>query len=126
MIETWRGLVVVMTGSALGGGARWLIQRASTNALTTPLPLGTIAINIVGSFLLTFVAQWPGLAATTRLFLTTGLLGGFTTYSSFNHETVTLVQDGHGGLAVLNVVVTVGCCLLGGALAVVAGRTAFH
>ena len=121
-MDTARGLIVVMTGSALGGGARFLLQQAATRTFSTALPVGTIAINVVGSFLLVLVLQVPSLSSTTRLFLTTGVLGGFTTYSSFNFETIALVQDGHTGLAVANVAITLVACLFGGLCAVGLGR----
>jgi len=121
-MDTARGLIVVMLGSALGGGARWLAQQWATRTFVTLLPVGTIAINIIGSFVLVLVLQAPSLSSTTRLFLTTGVLGGFTTYSSFNAETILLLQDGHAGHAIGNVVVTVVACLVAGGVAVALGR----
>jgi CrcB protein len=78
-------------------------------------------VNVLGSFLiavLMFVGtETTAMPATTRVVLTTGVLGGFTTYSSFSYETMKLLQEGAPGLAFVNVALTVlgclGACLLG-------------
>jgi CrcB protein len=81
-------------------------------------PLGTLAVNLAGSFLISLVMAWGagrgGLADGPRLFLVTGVLGGFTTYSSFNFETLRLVQSGAPGLAVLNLGLTLAGCFVAG------------
>jgi CrcB protein len=89
-------------------------------------PYGTISINTLGSLLIALImglslrTQWvhPDL----RLFLTTGIMGGFTTYSTFNYETLALAQQGAWGLAAANVGVTVVLCLGGGVLGLLLAR----
>lgn len=89
----------------LGGGAgavlRWLL------AAQFDSPWGVVICNIIGSFLLAVLAH-PGLGASPelRLALGTGLLGGFTTYSTFNLDTLQALQQGQPTTALLNVVVT--------------------
>ena len=89
---------LVALGGALGSVARWglsgLVQRASGSAL----PLGTFAVNAVGSLAIGMLGalalQRSLVAPHARLFLITGLLGGFTTFSALSYETVALLRDG--------------------------------
>ena len=75
-------------------------------------------MNVIGSFLasvlMVLALERSALSPDLRLILVTGVLGGFTTYSSFNYETLHLAQSGAGGLAVVNVAVTLIACLAGG------------
>jgi len=90
-------------------------------------PYGTLIVNVLGCFLMTFlmelslhIANFPtGL----RLALTTGFLGGLTTYSSFNFESTTLWVDGHLLKTVLNVSITLVACAIAGVLGLVLART---
>jgi CrcB protein len=82
-------------------------------------PWGTLAINAIGSFALgaimhvALATRW--IAPTLRIALTTGVMGGFTTYSTFNYETLELFRSGSPALAAANVTATVIVCLLAGA-----------
>ena len=96
----------------------WLgavVQPASPHAA---FPLGTIVVNVIGCFAMGAVVQViearGALDPHTRAFVLVGVLGGFTTYSSFNYETLHLAQSGSGGLAVANVALTLVTCLLAG------------
>lgn len=117
-------LLWVCLGSALGGGARYLLSGWTLKLLGASFPYGTLAVNVTGSFLVGGVmfagAEAGALPPTVRLALATGVLGGFTTYSTFSYETVQYLHEGAWGLALLNVAVTVaGClvaCLLGWAV----------
>jgi CrcB protein len=112
-------LLCVCVGSALGGGARYLLIQAALALLGTGFPYGTLAVNTLGSFLLGMLAELGArgapLAPGLRLFLGAGVLGGFTTYSSFNQETLQLAAQS-GPLALLNAAITLIGCLLAGAL----------
>ena len=81
-------------------------------------PYGTIAVNILGSFLIaaiTYAAAATDIVSPTlRMVLTTGFLGGFTTYSAFNNETLVYLQQSLWGRALANVAVTVVACLISG------------
>jgi len=86
--------------------------------LGATFPYATLAVNLIGSFIISGVmylgTDAPLLAPATRVVLVSGVLGGFTTYSSFNYETLRLLQTGAWGMAALNVVVTLlGCALAG-------------
>jgi CrcB protein len=88
-------------------------------------PFGTLAVNVVGSFLLAGLmcigTETTVMPPTLRLALTTGVMGGFTTYSTFSYETMKLLQSGAWAIGCLNVLSTIfGClaaCMLGWALA---------
>jgi fluoride exporter len=116
-------LLIVCLGGALGSGARYLVATWAAAAYGPRFPHGTLIVNVVGSFLLAVVTSLATLTAgvppTLRLFLGAGILGGFTTYSSFNWETIALAQEGALGLAALNLGLTVGLCLLAGLAGVV-------
>jgi CrcB protein len=116
-VNAW---LAVALGSALGGVARHGIARLWP-MVPGAWPVATMSVNIVGSFaiglLAAFMARDSG--ETARLFWMTGVLGGFTTYSAFALETVTLASAGAAGRAALYVAATVALCLV----AAVAGRT---
>jgi CrcB protein len=99
--------LVVLTGAGLGGLARyvagtWIMQKYGGR-----FPLGTIVINITGSFLIgvlmTLLTERWHLHANWRLFLVVGVLGGYTTFSSFEYETYQLVLDGARWMGLLYV-----------------------
>jgi CrcB protein len=118
--------LLVCVGGAIGTGARYLVATAAPHLLGTRFPYGTLAVNALGSFLLGAIMH-IGLATTLisptlRLVLATGVLGGFTTYSTFNYETLELLRAGALWLAGLNVVTTLVLCLLAGAMGVTAAR----
>jgi CrcB protein len=102
-------LLWVMLAGGLGSGARYLTGQWAIAALGPSFPYGTLIVNVAGCFVLGAVVQlassgnWsPELRAAIAI----GFLGGFTTYSSFNQETLTLMSSGAGATAMLNVVLT--------------------
>lgn len=110
----------------MGSTARYLVQELAVRLFGPLFPWGTLAVNLVGSFALgaaMFAAlatpPWP---TSLRLAIAAGVLGGFTTYSSFNYETVALMQGGENGLAAVYLFATVGGCLLAGFLGHLAAR----
>ena len=113
-------------GGALGSIVHYNLDGWLHRHLGTAFPYGTFAVNVVGSFLLVLLMH-VGLRTElippiARIALATGVLGGFTTYSTFNYETLRYFQDGVWGMGVLNVVVTVVGCLIAGFLGWAAGR----
>lgn len=107
--------LVICLGGAIGAGLRYLTSGLAARWLGADFPYGTLIVNIVGSFLIGLIQQ-IGIASllipdTTRLFLTVGIMGGLTTYSSFSYETVRLAQMGAWGEAWVNVLVTTAVCL---------------
>jgi CrcB protein len=118
-------LFVCLSG-AFGTAMRYLIG-VSVQAWYGPdFPIGTLIVNLIGSFLISmlmYLAVDRGLMATpTRIVIATGVMGGFTTYSSFNFETLRLWQQGHLGLGFLNLGLTVVGCLAMGGLGLLTGR----
>lgn len=111
--------IAVATGGALGSVARFWLTGAMT-ALTGPrFPWGTLLINVIGSFVIGLVA---GLSLTPdrvalhpdlRIFLMTGVCGGFTTFSAFSLQTLELIQTGDAGPALFYAVASVVLCLAG-------------
>ncbi len=119
-------LLWICVGGAAGTAARYLLTNWSASSLGTRFPYGTLAVNIIGSFVIG-VLMHLGLTTstfspTTRMALTTGVMGGFTTYSTFSFETVSYLQQGAWWLASLNVLLTTMGCLLACALGIAVGR----
>jgi CrcB protein len=111
----------ICLGGAIGTGARYALSGWLLKALGASFPYGTLAVNVLGSFLVGSV-MYAGLEAgmippTLRVALATGVLGGFTTYSSFSYETLRYIQEGAWLVAALNLAATfLGClaaCFLG-------------
>jgi CrcB protein len=119
-------LAWVCLGSAIGGGARYLVSLAALNLLGASFPWGTLAVNVIGSFLISFIMhlalETTLIAPALRIFLTTGVMGGLTTYSTFNFETLGYAAEGDWSRAALNLVATVIACLVAGVLGVSSGR----
>jgi CrcB protein len=119
-------LVWISLGGALGTAARHLLSGWALRAFGAGFPYGTIAVNVLGSFLLCALLH-VGLSTqlmspSLRLALTTGAMGGFTTYSTFSYETLRLYQDGAALQAAAYVALTLVGGLAGGALGFAAGR----
>ena len=97
----------VALGSGLGGVARYLLGGLVQQASRGSFPVGTLVINVSGSFLLgllyRYAADSAAITPEVRTFLTIGFCGGYTTFSTFSYETVRLIEDGEGGRALLYV-----------------------
>jgi len=118
----------ICLGGAAGTGARYLLSGWALQILGTGFPWGTLAVNLLGSFFIGAIMH-AGLTTqlippTLRLALTTGVLGGFTTYSSFNYETLKLFQEGAWRMGFVNVAVMLLGCLAAGAAGLGAARLA--
>jgi CrcB protein len=118
--------LLICLGGAIGTGARYLVAVEAPRILGTGFPYATLTVNVVGSFLLGAIMH-VGLATNLmspelRLMLTTGVMGGFTTYSTFNYETMEYLREGAFGLASLNVAATLLLCLMAGTLGLALGR----
>ena len=111
-------ILLVFVGGGLGSALRYLVSAGLARALGPSFPFGTLCVNLGGCLLMGFVMQLAlstsSLSPSVRLALTTGFLGGLTTYSSFNYDTTKLVETGSASLAAANVVVTLlGCAIAG-------------
>ena len=118
--------VLICLGGALGTGARYLLGGVVARWAGPEFPYGTLLINVLGSFLIGIVQQ-VGLSSlmipeTLRVVLAIGVLGGFTTYSSFSYETIRLLEAGSWAAATAYVVLTTGVCLAGCAAGLSLGR----
>ncbi|MCJ2138775.1 fluoride efflux transporter CrcB [Methylobacterium sp. E-066] len=114
--------LIVILGAGLGGGVRHGINVAVARLLPGfGFPLATLVINVLGSFLMGVLAEGFALRGAAghpaRLFLTTGILGGFTTFSTFSLDAISLYERGEPALAVLYV----GVSVAGGLLGLIAG-----
>ena len=109
-------LVAIAAAGALGTLGRYSISRWAYHALGPHFAYGTLAVNVVGCFLLGFLMQVgmtsEAIPRTLRLALTTGFLGAFTTFSTFGYETVRYVENGTLGLAAANIGANVAVGLL--------------
>lgn len=116
----------ICLGGAAGTGMRYLVSGWVLNALGSGLPYGTFAVNLIGSFLLGALmhvglsTEW--MSPNLRMAVTTGAMGGFTTYSTFSYETMRLLQEGSWGGATANVLATVVICLAASFLGFAVGR----
>ena len=108
----------VALGSALGGAARFFCTGIAAKLFGETFPWGTLLVNVLGSFIIGFFATLTGpdgrmfAGTTTRQFVMTGILGGFTTFSSFSLQTLNLANDGEWLQVGGNVVGSVVLCLV--------------
>jgi fluoride exporter len=108
----------IAVGSALGGVARYWCSDMAARLVGETFPWGTLAVNILGSFVIGFFATLTGpngrleVGLTARQFVTIGLCGGYTTFSSFSAQTLSLMQDGQSFRAGAYIVASVVCCLV--------------
>jgi len=109
-------LLAVAAGGAIGASMRWLLAGAIQRATGSAFPWGTFAVNALGSFLLGFLFVYLIERSTAgellRLMLTVGLLGAFTTFSTYSLESIRLLEQGAYGFAAANVLGQVVVCLL--------------
>ena len=117
----WIGL-----GGALGTLLRYGISLWAPRVFGPSFPAATLTVNLLGSFCIGAIMHvgmtTTMISETTRYALTTGVMGGLTTYSTFNYETVQLVRSGAWAIAALNCTVTFFGCLVAGVLGLVAGK----
>jgi CrcB protein len=108
-------ILAVALGSATGGVARFLLSAWIEQRASGSFPWATLIVNVTGSLLLGFLATWTfetaGVSAEVRALLTTGLCGGYTTFSTFSLETFALAEEGQwprvGAYVALSVVVSI-------------------
>lgn len=116
-----RELLIVSVGSFFGGGLRYAVSKALQAWCASPFPFGTFIVNVLGCLIIGFLSAIPlggWLSPQTKLFLTTGFCGGFTTFSTFMNESYGLAKDGDTLVFTLYIVLS----LAVGMLAVVAGH----
>jgi fluoride exporter len=108
-----QGFVLVFLGAGIGGAMRHGVNIAAARVLGTGFPWGTLAVNVVGGFAMGVLAGWLALKAgetwaqSVRLFVATGILGGFTTFSAFSLDAVLLWERGQTAAVVAYVLASV-------------------
>ena len=103
-------LLAVGVGSFIGGTCRYLLSQFIQTKSTIPFPFATLTVNIIGCLLIGVVfglSTKGGITPEWRLFLATGILGGFTTFSAFSYETVHMLQNGQTSSAMAYVLASV-------------------
>lgn len=110
-------ILVVGSGGFIGAASRYLLAIFINKLYSGSFPISTLVINVLGSFFIGFLTQlfavnYPD-NKNLMLFLTTGVLGGFTTFSTFSLETINLFQNGNTLQAVLNMSLSIAFCLTG-------------
>jgi CrcB protein len=119
-------VLLVALGGALGSIARYLMASRIQTATGWQFPLGTVLVNILGCFLIgilyVLLVARPDPKHELRALLITGVMGGFTTFSSFSLETVTMAMNGNYTGASVNVVISVAACLVGTVLGIALAR----
>lgn len=115
-------LVLVMAGGAIGAGMRYQLGRLALRLAGPGWPWGTFAANVLGGLAMGLLAGWLALRAQgggepVRLFVAVGILGGFTTFSSFSLETMLMIERGDWlpamSYALLSVIASVGALAVG-------------
>ena len=101
-------LLLIGSGGFIGSVLRYLVSgSAQTASQSIAFPYGTLAVNVIGCFLIGFLSELAQsrslFSPDTRAFLIVGILGGFTTFSAFGNETMNLLRDGEQALAMMNV-----------------------
>ena len=123
-------MLLIAFGGAIGSVLRYLTSLAAAHWLGTEFPYGTLIANLSGAFIIGLVQQIGSdtllLPDNVRLFLTTGMMGGLTTYSTFSYETVRLMEANAWHQAWINVLVTTAVALTLCYAGIAAGRLALQ
>lgn len=114
-------IICVGAGGCIGAVIRYLVTIQSTKMISSDFPLGTLIVNVVGGFLIGMIVELSMstdmISPNLKLFLTTGIMGGLTTFSTFSLETINLISDGRYLIGTANVFLNVLLSLGGVALA---------
>jgi CrcB protein len=116
----------VAAGGAVGSVSRYLLGTVIQQRVTGTFPVGTLVVNVTGSFLLGFLLRYafetPAASPEIRALLTIGFCGGYTTFSTFSYEAMMLIEDGRYERAALYVALSVTVSLVATYLGLVAAR----
>lgn len=111
------GYLIVFLGGGIGASLRHGVNIGTARAFGTAFPYGTLTVNVVGSLIMGVLAAYFAFKGDAtqhwRLFFTTGILGGFTTFSAFSLDVALLYERGEVSLAALYVVLSVAVSIVG-------------
>ena len=110
-------IICVGCGGFLGAISRYIISIYTSKQFLFKIPLGTLIVNVLGGFLIGFIMELTiknnFISPQLKLFLTTGIMGGLTTFSTFSYETIVLIKEENILLAILNILLNLILSLLG-------------
>ena len=110
-------IICVGCGGFLGAISRYIISIYTSKQFLFKIPLGTLIVNVLGGFLIGLIMELTiknnFISPQLKLFLTTGIMGGLTTFSTFSYETIVLIKEGNILLAILNILLNLILSLLG-------------
>ena len=119
-------VLAIAAGGAIGALLRYWISTAVQGRTASVFPYGTLTVNVIGSLLIGFLYIWLierlAVGPAVRAFMLIGVLGAFTTFSTFSIETLNLMESGHLGKALVNMLVSVIVCTGAAGLGVLAAR----
>ncbi len=122
--------LIVFAGAGIGGALRHGVNVGAVKLFGYGFPFGTLIVNVLGSFLIGLLAGWfafrPGVPQDMRLFLTTGILGGFTTFSAFSLDAALLIERNAYALAAAYLLGSVTASLLALFLGLALFRSGTH
>lgn len=118
---------LIFIGGGIGSVLRYLMIGLIQGGMTSVFPLGTMAVNIAGSLAIgltmSLSERFVAIAPEIRIFLTVGIMGGFTTFSTFSYETLMMLKDGELFYGAMNIAGTVTACVTAAWLGMLIGRT---
>lgn len=121
-----QNILAVGLGGFIGSVLRYLISKGSSNVFDGQFAYGTLIVNVIGGILIGFILELTTftdfISPNMKLFLTTGIMGGLTTFSTFSYETIAFFTSGNYFLASINIVLNLSLSLLG----VVGGKSLSH
>ena len=110
-------MFLVFIGGGIGAAARYWLSGTVYRWASSAFPYGTITVNVIGCFviglLMTSLGERFLVIPAMRVFLTIGILGGFTTFSTFSFETIRMIEGAQFQYAIVNIGMTVATCLTG-------------
>ncbi|MCX7903229.1 MAG: fluoride efflux transporter CrcB [Caloramator sp.] len=110
-------VIYVGLGGFIGASLRYLISIGASKTFNVDIPMGTLIVNILGGILIGFIMELSLstdiISSDLRLFLTTGILGGLTTFSTFSYETINLLNSGAYIWGVINIILNLSLSLIG-------------